>query len=189
MTTLSYSLLPIFIAWISFSGNSDTPPAAPKVPWSESSRLNSAYFQAIPDPSSFSQSHSACGVEMKYTCKNGFFKPSISAYFDCTQSWIKDKEDPNLVALEQLKFDIAHFHAIKLQKKVSNMDGLCNMKKAEVEAIVLDMNKECHQMQEQAEQMSEFGKEPEVLELWALKLEIEVETMVAVDRNRSFSSK
>jgi hypothetical protein len=44
-------------------------------------------------------------------------------------------------------------------------------------------------MQEQAEQMSEFGKEADVLEMWSLKLEIEVETMVAVDRNRSFSEK
>lgn len=189
MITLIYPILPYLLSWITSSNPVEPAPAKTKVVWSESTRLNSSYFQAIPDASSFSQSFSASGVELEYTCKHGFFKPTISAYFICSQSWIKNGADKNLVALEQLKFDMAHFHAIKLQKKLSNMDSPCALNKKEMDAVVLEINTELHKMQEQAEQMSEFGKEADVLEMWSLKLEIEVETMVAVDRNRSFSDK
>jgi hypothetical protein len=125
---------------------------------------------------------------MTYTCKSQFFQPFINAYFDCGQAWIKEPENCNLLILEQLKFDIAHYHAIKLRKKISGLVKPCSMKPKEIEAMVVEINQECREMQLQAEQMSEFGKEMSILEMWSLKIKIEIETMVSQNKNRGLAN-
>ncbi len=182
-----YSIFLIFIGW--FSDPEPRPKPQGKILWNDSNKVTIECFQGVADASSFARSYSSSGVEMVYSCKNNFFQPYISAYFDCGQAWVKDFRDPNLLALEQLKFDIAHYHAIKLQKQISGINHPCNMRAKDIEAMLEAINEECHKMQSQAEQMSEYGKEVSVLEMWDLKIEIEIETMITQNKLKGFASK
>lgn len=160
-----------------------------KLKWTPVVKLKYDFFKASPDSTSAAPSYSESRVELNYTCKNNFFQPIINAYFDCNKSWIKDVNDPNLLALEQLKFTIAHFQAIKLQKKLSLLSRPCSLKPKEMELIVQEANYECKKLQSEAEFMSDFGKKSSIIEMWKLRIEVELESMMNHNKIRNLAQR
>ena len=124
----------------------------PKLKWEENG-LSWTNFQAAPDPKSPFSANTSSGISYYWSMKGSAagkeYQYEVTSYFLPKESWVKGGgASENLLAHEQLHFDITELHARKLRKALVefDFDNARNLK-AELQALYTNIEKERALMQ------------------------------------------
>ncbi|MGK7392810.1 MAG: DUF922 domain-containing protein [Candidatus Cyclobacteriaceae bacterium M2_1C_046] len=98
------------------------------IPWASNFKLNWELYEAKPDAGYFGDAGTAVKIQAKPSIVNGSVDYQVHALFNKKKSWYKERSD-ELLAHEQLHFDIAELTARKIRKRIDQL------KKANVKDI------------------------------------------------------
>jgi hypothetical protein len=112
----SLFLLLLLLIGFSFVNEPDTD----FIPWEADSKLKWSDFHGKAQMSSSHDALSHCGLSMDMSMQGGEISFIVKAVFDRKQSWVKNAESSSeLLAHEQLHFDIYEQYARELRKRLS----------------------------------------------------------------------
>ena len=97
-----------------------------RIDWKENG-LTWSDFQAPPDPGSPFSANTSSGISYSWSMKGSAmgkeYSYEVTSFFLPAKSWVKGgKSSTNLLAHEQLHFDITELHARKLRKALVEFD-------------------------------------------------------------------
>ena len=141
-------------------------PVENSILWSETDRLNWSDFKGQPDLNIDAAALTASGLSTDLTAKTTKtslmeFNVIIEARFYPDQSWYK-KEFANsqVLAHEQLHFDITELHARKLRQRIDNAKLTINIKK-EISLLSETVIKELKVMQKEYDRDTNYSRNSE----------------------------
>jgi hypothetical protein len=114
--------------------------------WQEGSKLTWDDFKDKPNASSPYKAFTESEIKTEMAAKNTEAHISIKTFFDKNKSWVKNKTD-ELLAHEQLHFDITELWARKFRQKVSGKTFSYKTFQKEINAIQSDIYKGSKEMQ------------------------------------------
>ncbi len=147
------------------------------VPWEENKKLTWIDFQAKPDPGNKYYALTNSGLSYGYssTTRNGklTLNFTVFSYFDKSESWGKTgKQTPELLAHEQLHFDITELNARRLKKIFDNFPFTANYKK-EIDGLTNTLLQASHDMQARYDAETDHSVNKEKQKEW--------ETLIAAE--------
>jgi hypothetical protein len=95
-------------------------PAQRDLVWNEFYKLQWDDFQGKPDANSLGDAGAAVQIKAKPFMINDDIEYDVAAIFSRSKSWMRDMS-PELLAHEQLHFDIAELYARKIRQKVKEL--------------------------------------------------------------------
>ncbi|MHA6279935.1 DUF922 domain-containing protein [Salinimicrobium sp. CAU 1759] len=142
----------LFLLLISFGAQAQLDEE--RVGWKDNA-LTWKDFKATPDPTSPFSANTASGISYGWSMKGSAtgkeYSYEVSSFFIPGKSWVKDgSASPNLLAHEQLHFDITELFARKLRKALAefDFDNSRNLK-ADLQALYKNAEQERALMQQQ----------------------------------------
>ncbi len=114
--------------------------------WQESKKVAWTDFKATPNASSSYKAFTESEIKTEIAAKNNEAHISIKTFFDKNKSWVKDKTD-ELLAHEQLHFDITELWARKFRQKIKGKTFSFKTFQKELNAIQTDIYKGSKDMQ------------------------------------------
>jgi hypothetical protein len=138
---MKHSFLYLTMVIICFSFTQDDN----SIPWQAGSKLIWTDFKGKPDASSY-KAFTESEIKMEFSAKNNEAHISIKTFFDKTKSWVKDRTD-ELLAHEQLHFDITELWARKFRQKVKGKTFSFKTFQKELKAIQNEIYKGSKEMQ------------------------------------------
>ena len=151
-----------------------------KLMWEEAKPLTWADFQGTPNPNNPFQANTNSGISYSWSFKASgdevTFASEVFCFFLPKGSWVRPgKASTNLLAHEQLHFDITELHARKLRKELENFTavGSKDMKKL-LGDIYKKIDAERKLMQERYDRETDHSQKEKVQEEWQQKIEAEL---------------
>lgn len=147
------------------------------IPWQENKNITWSDFQANPDPANkyFALTNSGLSYGYHSTTRDGklTLNFTVFSYFDKSESWGKvGKQTPELLAHEQLHFDITELHARKLKKVFDNFPFTKNYK-IEIDGLTNTILQASHNMQAKYDTETDHSVNKEKQKAW--------ETLIATE--------
>lgn len=102
--------------------------------WSTESKLVWEDFAGPVDEASTFKAFTQSKISMGWECDGSVFTFNAVAKFDRENSWKGDGLTDELLAHEQLHFDLAELYARKMRKHFSNLPNACNLPVEEIQA-------------------------------------------------------
>lgn len=147
-----------------------------KLFWEAGRTLEWSDFKASPDPASSFQANTNSGISYSWSFRESGdevdFAYEVYSFFIPEGSWVKNgKASSNLLAHEQLHFDITELHARKLRKELKkfNATGSKDMKKALAD-IYQKIDAERKAMQEQYDRETNHSQRENLQKEWQEKI-------------------
>lgn len=102
-----------------FSSIAQTPD---KIHWTVDSKLNWSDFKGKPQKNHPMAAETSTHLDFNMAYENAAFNWDVDCYFSRKESWVKkDMKSPELLAHEQLHFDIAELNARKIRSEMSQL--------------------------------------------------------------------
>lgn len=119
------AIVPSSIVW----SQSDADAATNQLSWNEFYKLQWDDFEAEPDKTSLGDAATSVSIRAKPFLVKKQVKYDVVAIFNRNKSWARDRS-AELLAHEQLHFDIAELYARKIRKRIRELDhqGVNNIK-------------------------------------------------------------
>lgn len=145
-----------------------------RVIWEEDRSLRVEDFQGVPNPTWEANALSFTGmtIELEVNPKKRQAQLIIYSYFEKLTSWIleADRGDKDLLAHEQLHFDISEYHSRLLKRRVENLNPDANDFLAKVDAEFKSQLKQLKEMQYNYDQETWHGINSGNQQVWAAKI-------------------
>ena len=144
-------------------------------PWSASEKLQWLDFKAKPDSLSPFGANTYSGLAYKYAVRREIKKQVVTyevfGYFIPEKSWVKKGfgTDANLLAHEQLHFDINETYVRKFRRRLKNTRFSKNPKK-QIEAIYHKILAEREAMQKQYDLETDHSRNKKMQQKWQYKI-------------------
>lgn len=138
----------ILLCWISVGGFAQK--RTSMVLWQAANQLAAKDFKARPNKLSSFAGLTASGISIDISYTGNLLVIETAATFNPRESWLKDKEDPNLLKHEQFHFNITELYAREFRKKVLNKKFTARGKKLikEVTSLYENVIKDLDRYQE-----------------------------------------
>lgn len=135
--------------------------------WQKGLLLSAKDFQAAPDNNSPHAAATYSGVRYGYDYSTNPLKLrfEVTAFFVPERSWIKHPESDDLVAHEQLHFDISELHARKLRKAFATTTFGRDFQRR-IKEIYADNNAERKRMQAWYDSETDHGRNRDAQQRW-----------------------
>ncbi len=139
--------------------------------WSDTCRLEWSDFKGRPDLYMDAAALTASGLSMDLKAKTTKtslieFKVIVEARFYPDQSWYKKElASSQVLAHEQLHFDITELHARKLRERIDHAELTINIKK-EISLLSKTVNQELKVMQKEYDRDSNYSRNNETQIRW-----------------------
>ncbi len=151
--------------------------------WS-SNKLTWEDFRGIPDSSSPFKANVNSGFSYKWSVKAVNGKPEfvyeVKSYFYPEESWVKDKKaSQQLLAHEQLHFDISELYARKMRKALASFQPSASITqiKSSLNKIHRSIERERVKTQELYDRETNHGMIPVAQEKWQKFIDIGLEKL------------
>ena len=152
------------------------------IPWKEGERLSwNDFTKKRSNNHNGLQALTTAGIGVEFECNGPEPKVLVTCHFKKKESWTRNTESSELLAHEQLHFDITELFARKLRKKLSELADPCGKGSSKVQGIYNSNFKLLNEYQtrydkqtkhglnekEQAEWINKISKELKELEMFA----------------------
>ena len=144
------------------------------LPWDANRKLTWEDFRARPFETAWAAATTASGISYEYSGKEhaeGYeLTFEIGAFFYPDKSWYQPALcNPNVLAHEQLHFDISELFARKMRKEVANT-RFTHKARAEVQAIYKKILKDLSEFQARYDRETDYSRNLEKQLLWQEKV-------------------
>lgn len=117
-------------------------------------------------------------LKYKWACdEEGNFSYEVTARFDRGTSWKSDKVNAELLAHEQLHFDITELYARKMRKLLSVMEKPCSMTTEEMKATLSEIQQTWDDRQKQYDRETNHSKDKAAQAEWRQKINKEMKAL------------
>ncbi|WP_192820746.1 DUF922 domain-containing protein [Rufibacter sp. LB8] len=171
-------MITILTIWYSSLFLASVPETAPKpaspsadIPWAPQKRLTWNDFAGEPAPENSHHALTSTNMEMKVKCEDNQLKFKVEAVFNPRESWTRNKNSAELLAHEQLHFDLTELHARQLRKRLSTLTNACQKGAADLNRYATQAFDNWHKEQDQYDKESRHGLDQEVQERWMASVE------------------
>ena len=149
--------------------------------WREDLKLSWSDFKGKPQSESPYEAMTASGIEYAYQVNNRngelTFTFKVRAYFNPTTSWVKpSSRTDELLAHEQVHFDISELHARILTKKLENT-GFTENYKEEIDSIYQSVISKRSKMQELYDKETDHSRHLDIQNKWILQVESQLDNL------------
>ncbi len=145
--------------------------------WSVSRKVEWKDFKGKPDKSTNLLAMTQAGIGYEVACINGDLKLKIYCYFNVNKSWTKERESDELLAHEQLHFDITELYTRKLRKKLSEVADPCGKNVKELDKIYQSNFKECAKAQDLYDKETNHSLNEQKQQEWEEKIAKELKEL------------
>lgn len=145
--------------------------------WNNTNKLKWEDFKGRPDNSTNLLAMTQAGIGYEVACNNGELKLKVRCYFNVNKSWAKETDSDELLAHEQLHFDITELHTRKLRKKLSELTDPCGKNLKELNKLYQSSFNECAKTQEQYDKESEHSINVAKQKEWEQRIASELKTL------------
>ncbi|NER17741.1 DUF922 domain-containing protein [Spongiivirga citrea] len=164
----------VFIVGMLFSFHNVVAQEENTIRWSAKYRLTWDDFQGKPDVNSSPAAVTASGIDHGFsaslTGNKVEYDSTVQCYFIPSKSWYKKKlADENLLAHEQLHFDIAELHARILRKRIVSYKFTPNIKK-EMNTLYANVVKQLQEFQANYDKATNYSIDEHQQKLWQEKV-------------------
>ncbi|MFD0861262.1 DUF922 domain-containing protein [Sungkyunkwania multivorans] len=173
----------LFIAISFFLLNSFSIEKDERIEWREDRKLTWADFKGAPDEDTPYAAITASGLYHEFSGKiragKVTYNSKVVCYFHPQDSWYKkEMASENLLAHEQLHFDISELHARQLRKAIQAFNFTKNMQ-SEMDALYKKANSDMKAMQTRYDNEVDFSLNKEQQKAWQIKIQKELQRLVA----------
>lgn len=149
--------------------------------WREDLKLSWEHFNGEPQMESPYEAMTASGIEYAYQVNNRngelTFTFKVRAYFNPTTSWVKpSSRTDELLAHEQVHFDISELHARILTKKLENT-GFTENYKEEIDSIYQSVINRRSKMQELYDKETDHSRDLGQQKKWMARVESQLDNL------------
>jgi len=144
---------------------------ASEIPWTNKKRLTWEDFIGVPTPDNQHHALTSTNMEMKVKCENNQLKFKVEAVFKSDESWSRNKKSMELLAHEQLHFDLTELHARLLRKTLAELPNPCTRGAADLNKYANQAFQNWHQEQDQYDQYTRHGLDKEKQVEWMASVE------------------
>ncbi len=146
--------------------------------WQESNKVAWTDFKAAPNASSPYKAFTESEIKSEIAAKNNEAHITIKTFFDKNKSWVKDKTD-ELLAHEQLHFDITELWARKFRQKIKGKTFSFKTFQKELKAIQNDIYKGSKDMQTDYDKETQHSVVVASQKKWEKKIKADIENLKA----------
>ena len=144
--------------------------------WSDSYKLSWSDFKDEPNPRVSAVAITASGITFGFSIRQADeevidFSTKVHAHFYPEQSWYKAKQaDVNVLAHEQLHFDITELFARKLRKEISRLK-ISNEISKDLKKAHSNVLKELERFQDTYDSETNFSRNSEIQAKWEISVQ------------------
>lgn len=135
------------------------------IEWKPAEKLSWQDFQGTPDYNSENVALSNTSINLQYGYDKNSLEYTVKCRFDKSKSWVKVKND-EVLAHEQLHFDIAELHARKLARALRNYRFNAATVADDVNAIYQQTIREHRAMQEAYDRETDHSRRDDKQREW-----------------------
>jgi hypothetical protein len=171
---LKHLILCLLFLGLVKSSNEDT------LTWNESHKLNWADFKASPNQNSDAVALTASGITFGYSLKTSGeriidFSTSVEAHFYPNKSWyLKDRGSTDILAYEQLHFDMSELYARKFREQLKKIVVNQNTKQ-QMQRLYTVINKGLYKTQKRYDSQSSHSMDIDAQKEWKVFIQEELE--------------
>lgn len=147
------------------------------IEWQQSRKLNWDDFQGPIDDESSYKAHTKSKLSVGWECDEGIFNFHAVAKFDKEVSWKADVLTDELLAHEQLHFDICELYARKARLRIQAFKNGCALSQEEVKAILKKNMADWEAYEELYDEESDHNRNREEQVRWENKVAAELEAL------------
>lgn len=138
-----------------------------EIEWCAEEKLNWNDFAGEPEAESVFHAVSATYIEVEHTCKKGQdFDFNVRAVFVKDMSWSVDKKSAELLAHEQVHFDITEYYARKVRRQLDKLEDPC-FDQAKVKQTIDQLYQELESAHHLYDQYTMHGLKEKEQDIWA----------------------
>ena len=149
--------------------------------WNENTKVSWSDFKGAPDNSSPYKALTESEIKTEIAARNGLAQISIKTFFDKSRSWVKDIKTDELLAHEQLHFDISELASRKFRQKLKGKTFSFKTFQHDLKAMQSDINAENKAMQ------LEYDKETKHSEITESQIKWEKKIKEALQKLNAFA--
>jgi hypothetical protein len=146
--------------------------------WQETNKLTWDDFKDKPNASSPYKAFTESEIKTEMSAKNNEAHIIIKTFFDKNKSWVKNKTD-ELLAHEQLHFDITELWSRKFRQKIIGKTFSFKTFQKELKAIQNDIYKGSKEMQTDYDKETQHSVIVASQKKWEKKIKAEIENLNA----------
>lgn len=147
------------------------------IAWSATDPLVWTDFSGPVDEESPMTAHTRSRWEVTWDCAAGTFELKATALFDKEGSWRKSDAFADLLAHEQLHFDIAELYARKLRRHFALLPDPCAMDNDEIRAEVAEIREDWHACEERYDAETDHSRDREAQARWAAEIRQQLQAL------------
>ena len=118
------------------------------IPWKANERLTwEDFIKKKSNNHNGLQALTTAGIGIEFECKGPKPKIAVTCHFKKKESWTRNTESMELLAHEQVHFDITELFARKLRKKLADLAEPCGKGASKVQGIYNDNFKNLNEYQ------------------------------------------
>jgi hypothetical protein len=145
--------------------------------WQAERRLSWEDFQSEADMKEPLHAMTSTNIEVQANCYGGRMQFEVKCVFKTQDSWSKNKQSVQLLAHEQMHFDLTEVHARLLRQKLAQTLGLCGSDKTRFGKIVEGYFAAWKTEQNQYDRESNHGLNQEQQLIWEDKIARQLEAL------------
>jgi hypothetical protein len=149
------------------------------IPWTENNKLSWADFKGAPNMSSPYKALTESTMTAEVSGKNTEAHISIKTFFDKSRSWVKEIKTDELLAHEQLHFDITELWARKFRQKLKGKTFSIKIFQRELKTIQSGIDKEDKAMQVEYDKETKHSEIAENQKKWEKNIKEELQKLNA----------
>lgn len=147
------------------------------IEWSKERVLTWDDFKGAPDEETTMKAHTHSNLSVTWGCDENVFKFGVVAKFDTEDSWKKATASENLLAHEQLHFDIAELFARKMRQHFDLVSDGCSLTDEEVGDQVREIMDAWSDYENKYDVESRHSLDRTVQAQWELKVKNELQKL------------
>ena len=123
------------------------------------------------------QALTTAGIGVEFECNGPTPKVLVTCHFKKKESWTRNTESKELLAHEQLHFDITELFARKLRKKLAELSDPCGKGSSKVQGIYNSNFNALNEYQTRYDKQTKHGLNEKEQEEWIAKVVIELQEL------------
>lgn len=148
------------------------------IAWKEGERLSwNDFTKKRSNNSSGLQALTTAGIGVEFECNGPQPKVLVTCHFKKKESWTRNTESAELLAHEQLHFDITELFARKLRKKLSELSDPCGKGSSKVQGIYDGNFKSLNEYQTRYDKQTKHGLNEKEQAEWIAKISAELKEL------------
>lgn len=145
--------------------------------WQADRRLSWEDFQSEVNQQERLHAMTSTNIEVQANCNGNLMQYEVKCVFKTKDSWSKNKKSQQLLAHEQLHFDLTEVHARLLRQKLSQTQDLCGTDKTRFGKIVDSYFAGWQTQQEQYDRESGHGLNHQQQQAWETRIARQLEEL------------